>query len=176
MCDPATMAVAAGAMSIGQAYVGYEQAKGQSELQDYQYEQNKLNSLSALRNNYQTTQQRQMQEIEAAAQQVDERRREALQKTATARVAAGEAGVSGLSVESVLRDISGSAARDVATINQNRDWSLAQLNQQMRGQQAQAKSRINSVLPGQPVDALPFLIQGAAGATQAGMNYQTMTK
>lgn len=173
MCEPMTIAAVTMAVaSVGSAVAGHQGAKAQQKMQDYQYEQNRLNSMTALRHNYSTTQQRQFQEAEAASQQIQERRREALKQTASASVAAGESGITGLSVESVLRDIGAAASRDVSTIEQNRDWNIDQLNQQMLGQQAQAKSRSTSVMPGQSVSPWPYAFQAAQGASSAFSIYK----
>lgn len=168
MCDPVTVAAATMTVaSVGSAVSGYEGAKAQATMQNRMYEQNKLNAYSALRTDYQATQQRQMQEIEAASQQIEQRRLESLQQQATANVAAGEAGVSGFSVERVLRDIGAKASRDISTIEQNRDWGLSQLQNEMRGQRDRAVSRIFSVPKAMKPSALPYIFQGMGGAAQS---------
>lgn len=176
MCNPAALAVTSAVMSIGSAVTGYQGARAQQKLQQYQYEQNQVNTNAALRDNYQSTQQRMAQESAAAAQQVEERKLQALKEQSTARVAAGEAGVTGLSVEAVLGDIAASAGRDVSNIQQNRDWSLEQLGSQLRSQRTQAAYRLGSVMPGQKVSPVPFLLQAGGGVASAGSSYHAMTK
>lgn len=168
MCIPeaiaaATMAVA----SAGSAVAGYQGAKAQAEMQNKMFEQNKLNSYAAMRQGYLTYQQRQQQESAAAAQDIQARRLEAVQQMATSNVAAGEAGVSGFSVERVLRDIGAAASRDISTIEQNRDWNLSQINNEMMGLRNQTKSRILSVPKGMKPNVLPYILQGAGDAANA---------
>jgi len=170
MCDPmtissATMAVA----SAGSAVAGYQGAKAQAEMQNQMHQQNKLNSYAAMRQGYITSQQRQQQEMGAAADDIQARRLEAMQQTATSNVAAGEAGVSGFSVERVLRDIGAAGSRDITAIQQNRDWNVNQLNNEMLGLSTQTKSRILSVPKGTKPNVLPYTLQGAQGAANAYM-------
>ena len=170
------MKIAAGvqaASSLGSALVGYQGAKAQAEMQNYMYEQNKLNAQAAMRQGYLTIQQRQQQEMAAAADDIQARRLEAMQQTATANVAAGEAGVSGFSVERVLRDIGAVASRDISAIQQNRDWNVNQLNNEMLGLGAQTKSRILSVPKAMKPNVLPYILQGVGGAAQAYATYKT---
>lgn len=174
MCEPMTIAAATMAVaSAGSAVAGYQGAKAQAEMQNQMHQQNMLNSYAAMRQGYLTYQQRQQQEAEAAAQDIQARRLEAMQQTATANVAAGEAGVSGFSVERVLRDIGATASRDVTTIQQNRDWNVNQLNNEMLGLRTQTKSRILSVPKAMKPRVLPYILQGAGGAAQAYGTYKT---
>lgn len=168
MCEPMTIAAVTMAVAAaGSAYTGYEGAKAQADTQNKLYEQNRKNSMAAMRDNYLTIQQRQGQEIEAAGQQIQERRLEAARQTATARVASGEAGVSGFSVERIMRDISGVASRDVSTIEQNRDWNLDQLGRQMAGIGTQTNSRINSVTRGTQPNPWSYGLEAAGGIANA---------
>lgn len=126
MCEPVSIAMAVvGALS---AVAGHQQAEVAAKVQTKQHEQNQRNAQAALRDSYIAIQNRQQQEAESAAQQVEERRRESVRQMSSAYAAAGEAGVSGLSVQSILADIGATAARDISTIEENRDWSLDQLN------------------------------------------------
>mgnify|MGYP001770658004 CR=1 FL=1 len=174
MCEPMTIAAVTMAVaSAGSAVAGYQGAKAQAEMQNKMFEQNKLNSYEAMRQGYLTYQQRQQQESAAAAQDIQARRLEAVQQTATSNVAAGEAGVSGFSVERVLRDIGATASRDISTIEQNRDWNFSQINNEMLGLKTQTKSRILSVPKGMKPNVLPYILQGAGGAAQAYGTYKT---
>lgn len=176
MCEPTTIAAVTMAVtSAGSAVTGYQGAKAQAEVQNAMYEQNKLNSYAAMRNEYMTSQQRQAQEVEAATQQIQDRRLEAIRQNATSNVAAGEAGVSGFSVERVLRDIGASASRDISTIEQNRDWSLSQISNQMQGSQTETKSRIQSMTKGIKPNPWSYAFKIAGGAANAGSTYMTLT-
>jgi hypothetical protein len=174
MCEPTTIAAAAMAIaSVGSAVSGYQAADAQADLQEKMYEQNKRNSYAAMRQGYITTQQRQAQEMEAASQQIQNRRLEAARQTATSNVAAGEAGVSGFSVERIMRDIGAMGGRDVSTIQQNRDWNVSQLQNQMLGLKNKTKSRIQSRSPGIDPSPVPYLLQGVKGVAGAYGTYSS---
>lgn len=168
MCDPMTLALVAGGLQIGSGVMQYQGAKAQAKAQTKLYEMNRQNSYAAMRQEYDAVQQRQLQEGEAALQQVEDRRLEALQEIATANVAAGESGVSGFSVERVLRDIGATAARDISTIEQNRDWSVQQLQNEKLGIQNTTVSRINSVSPGTKPSKWAAILGTASNAAQVG--------
>lgn len=87
---------------------------------------------------------------------------------ARARVAAGEAGITGKSVHLGLRDISGAAARDRSTIDRNLDWTLSQLQRRKQSARTSTINRINSVPKGQEPSrgtALAGMASTAAGGT-----------
>ena len=163
MCVAAIMALS----SIGSAYTGYQSAAAQAKMQNYMYEQNKLNSYEAMRQEYLTAQQRQAQEKEAAASQIQARRLEEMRQMATSNVASGEAGVSGFSVERILRDIGSAASRDVQNIIQNRDWAISQMNNEMLGITNRTKSRIQSVSMGVAPSPWSYGFQAVDGMAKA---------
>lgn len=172
MCLPMILAAAQAAIAVGSTVAEYQGARAQYKMQNAMHEQNKLNAYAAMRQGYLTYQQRQQQEMEAAAQDIQTRRLEAMQQSATANVAAGEAGVGGFSVERVLRDIGATASRDVTSIQQNRDWNVSQMHNEMLGLSTQTKSRILSVPKAMKPTVLPYILQGAGGAAQAYGTYK----
>lgn len=145
MCSP-TAAVGVASLVIGatSSYVQYEQQSNYADMQNERYRENQQNSLQAMRDQQQAVQQRILQENEASAQQVQDRQRQARRDRATARVSAGEAGTTGISVENIMRDISNVSSQDITNIHQNRDWSNQQLSSQLAGTRTTAQSRINS--------------------------------
>lgn len=165
MCDPVTLTMTA--LAVGSAYTGYEGAKAQADMQNKMYEQNKVNSYAAMRNSYQADQTRQAQVNASAAQQIQDRQLQATQQAATANVAAGESGVSGYSVDRIMRDINGTAANDVTNIKQNRDWNLSQIQNEMYGIQSQTQSRINSVSKGVQPNKWAYVFKAGADSTTA---------
>jgi hypothetical protein len=86
--------------------------------------------------------------------------RQARKADALARVSAGEAGVTGASVDALVNDISAEASAFKVAQEQNLDMTITQLQREKVSEQAQARNRINSV----PA-ANPF----ATGLTIAGM-------
>lgn len=161
MCSP-TLAYAG--MAIGSAAMSYQQEKVAAETQTKLYKLNETNARTALTDSYSQMQTRMGQQNEATSQQIQQRRVEAMRQASTARAANADSGVTGVSVDSILRDISAVASGDVMTMEQNRDWSLSQMGNEMRGMRTQAKNQINSMTPGvkpSPWSAV-FKIGGAA--------------
>ena len=114
-------------------------------------EQNRLyaeNAARATRNAHDQqfqTQQRMMQEQVAAGNEKIDIERDARAAKAKATAAAGESGVSGLSVDALMAEFDGRAAEGKDRIDQNIEWTLTQLNNEMKGIRANAEDRINSV-------------------------------
>ena len=177
MCEPTalTLMYSSLAMSAATAVMRYQGAESQSKVQEANYKQNEIDATSALLNDYSQNQTRQGQENTVAAQQIQERTMAARREQSSAIVAGGEAGVSGFSMERILMESAGLAAADNALTKQNRDWSLDQLNNNMKGDQATANSRIKSAPRGQKVSALPFLIQAGSEAVGAYGTYKKDT-
>lgn len=149
MCEPMTIAAfAAAGLAAGSGIMQYQGAKAQASYQTQLSEANKQNAVSAMAEGYQALGLRQQQEQDAASDSIQNRRLQALRETATTSVAAGEGGVSGFSVQRVLQDIGAVASRDVATVEQNRDWAISQLGSEASGVRSSAVSRISSVQPG----------------------------
>ncbi len=88
------------------------------------------------------------QEAQASAQDIFDKARETRAALATARVASGEAGVSGISVDALLSDTYGQGLRATDRISQNNSWTQAQRQLQKKGIASDAETRINSVRPG----------------------------
>lgn len=142
MCDPVSITMAA--VSVASGFMQHQQAETSADMTNARFEQNQMNALASMRNEYQQTQMRQGQEQAATSQRIQERRRQEMRDRATSSVAMGEAGIQGFTVDSILRDISGVANRDVTNLNQNRDWNVMQLSNQMAGIQGNTRGRINS--------------------------------
>lgn len=145
MCNPAA------ALMGAQMAIGAMSAKAEYDAQSERADQindanatNRQNSIYAMQEEYRQTQRRQSQERDSAAEKVSQRQTQAQKETASARVAAGEAGISGISVESLYRDISQVSLNDQSNINQGADWNVEQLSSQMSGIRTKTQSRINS--------------------------------
>lgn len=171
MCDP--MIMMSSALAMASTYQQHETAEARAEAQTKLYERNKTNANVALAQQYNDIGLRQQQEQQAAVQDRQALAREARARMATSRVAAGEAGVSGISVEMGLRDISGAAARDTSTVNQNLEWTLGQLQRQKQSARTGAKSRVNSVQPGQKPSSTALGLNLANTALQGYGQYSS---
>ncbi|WP_127702632.1 hypothetical protein [Sinorhizobium medicae] len=150
MCVGAVgLAVAQFAMSAASAVVGYQAEQSQYEAQRQNYENNRIAANKAAVGQYATSQNKQLQEAKATSQELQNTNREALQARSTANVAAGEAGVTGLSVDALINDYYGQEGRYERTLSNNYQMQADYLRGEMEGVQAQAEGRINSVDQGQ---------------------------
>lgn len=114
-------------------------------------EQNRMYAENAARANRNAqdqmfqTQQRMLQEQASAENEKFDLQREAREAKATAYAAAGESGVSGLSVDALLAEFDGRAAEGKDRIDQNTEWTMNQLNNEIKGIRSNAEDRINSI-------------------------------
>jgi hypothetical protein len=172
MCAP--MALAAGSFIIGaaQGVMGYMQQSAQAQAQNQMYKQNQQNAARATADAMRGTSMRQAQEQEAAAAQTFETNLQARSARATARVAAGEGGVFGNSVDSLLRDFFMREDRAVGNIERNTEMTVAQLQQEKVGQGWQYVDRVNSMQKAAPPSFADAAIRIAgAGLGAAGQYY-----
>lgn len=180
MCEPATLSLAisatsaiaglAGSISSVNAQADYQrdlaierqrQIDENAELARKSYEINTAQIDKA-------TQQAQ----EAAGEKVFENRIDALKARSTASVAAGEAGVSGLSVQALLDDFSAQEGRFNSAVRRNLEGEQAQGESDKAAAQALAEGRIQSVTPfiAAPIES-PDYFGAALRIGQAGVDY-----
>jgi len=165
MCEPATISLALGGLAIatsaatgivsyiGQSQQASAQASYQAQLAQARNQEILDNARLAQESYLQQAQQlnlRQQQEDEKASQNIQQTRLDAAQARATTRVATGEAGVSGLSVDNLLRDFYRQEDVFNESVRRNRDFSRLQTQEDIKGLQAQAQGRIASVRPYTP--------------------------
>ena len=143
MCDPsALIGLALGVAQTVTGYAGEQQAAAQHNAM---VRQNQEAAQANLRQEYTAVQTRQLQEEDAAAVEKQSVSREARGARATAMVAAGESGVSGLSVDALLADIYGKEAEYKDRVTQNTGFTTQNLTAEMQGLRAKAQDRINSI-------------------------------
>lgn len=143
MCDPVSLIAATlGVAQTGMSYIGQQQAaKAQNEM----VRQNQKAANANLVREYADVQTRQIQEEDAAAVQKQDISREARAARATTMAAAGEAGVSGLSIDALLADVYGKEATAKDRVSQNTGFTTQNLTREMDGLKAKAQDRINSM-------------------------------
>lgn len=170
MCPPAVIAALTIATSIASTGIGYMGQQQQYAAQQQAYEQNVKNARTSTYDAYDATQLRIEQEGAAANQQKFEANLQTRQAVATARVAAGEGNVSGLSVDAVLGDFYAQGGRNNSAIDQNLDMTRGALMANMKEQQARGQNQINSMPKPIAPSILPSLIsvfgQGIGSYTQ----------
>lgn len=143
MCDPITMVAAA--LGTAQTVTGYIGERQAAAAQNAMVRENQKAANANLVREYADVQTRQIQEEDAAAVQKQDISREARAARATTMAAAGEAGVSGLSVDALLADVYGKEATAKDRISQNSGFTTSNLTREMDGLKAKAQDRINSM-------------------------------
>ena len=177
MCEPATISLALGGLAIitsaatgiasyvGQSQQANAQASYQAQLAQARNQEILQNAQLAQDSYLRQAQQvnlRQQQEDEKSSQDIQQTRLDAAQARATTRVATGEAGVSGLSVDNLLRDFYRQEDVFNESVRRNRQFSSQQSQEDMKGLQAEAQSRIASVRPYLPEPVVRPNLLGSA--------------
>lgn len=160
MCEPTTMAI----LSAASKGIEFLEASRQADEQQARYDQNRIAAAQARDLKIQSLNQRAIQESEAAGEAKQKQAIEALQLRERAAVAAGEAGVSGSSVDNLLNEYTAQRLRGVTTINRNLENVEKQISLQKMGASAEAENRINSMPQGtQPSFLAAAISAGASG-------------
>lgn len=202
MCDPTggiATAIVIAATSIASGITSYAgQKKAANDQQKYQYQVAKDQAIyrnqvaeqankSFIDQSYQQNLHLQ-QEAEAASDQTIQTGREAAQLRARVRTAAGEAGVSGLSVQGLLADYQ--RQQDYANMNTQTNllFSKKQAAENTKGMRADAISRVHGVrnyipspvqqpsLLGTIFDTAGNALSGASGAYANGQQAKARPK
>lgn len=166
MCEPATIAMLALTVASTTAtYVGQErQARSQARYYKQAAEEGQKLALESLAVESSQLALRSKQEAEAKSQAVQKTQTDYLRAKSTAKVASGESGVSGTSIDQLLADFDFQEDLEVSAIKTNASYAEQQLSMEKLGLRGQANQRIASTR-GQPVSR-PSLI--AAGLQIAG--------
>ena len=160
MCEPTTMAI----LSAASTGIEFLEASRQADEQQARYDQNRIASAQARDLKIQSLNQRAIQESEAAGEAKQKQAIEALQLRERAVVAAGEAGVSGSSVDNLLNEYTAQRLRGVTTINRNLENVEKQISLQKMGASAEAENRINSMPQGTQPSFLAAAIKAGASS------------
>lgn len=163
MCDPVTMAV----LTVAQGAAEYQEGVAQAQQQQARFDANRLAANEARDLKVQTLNQRAIQEAEAASEEKLALGIKAMEGEGAALVAAGEAGVSGSSVDLLLQDYEAQKLRGVTTINRNLENVEKQIELEKRGASAEAQNRVNSLQQGVMPNFLAAAVGTAASATSA---------
>lgn len=172
MCGPlliplATLAITA-VSTVASIRAQQSQAQAQADAQNAYNRQIEANQLTARNENLGALEVERDTALDDTREQVN-RNTMALRKAqATARVSAGEAGVSGLSVDALLRDLAGQAGYDNATATENYLRQSQDINLRRQNVQTSAVNAVNSVR--QPQIQSPDYLGGALRIGQAGLN------
>jgi hypothetical protein len=141
MCDPT-------AIALGGLVIGAGSAVADHAAQDKAYKENKAASIRAMKEAAKDISLMQAQEQDAARVTIMQADRQARSSKALAAVAAGEAGVTGASVDALLGDIDRELGEFTATTERNLSGRLKQLEREKVSGRTVAQNRINSMSPG----------------------------
>jgi hypothetical protein len=148
---------------LGLAQAGMQYA-GQSQLADAQQQAIHQN----LMNEYQQGQQQTIYHDNEASQKLQENLRQSRAAMGTMNATAAENGTGGHSMSALANELSANAGMYASTVEQNRQMSDLEIQQQMQGFQAQAQSSMNQV---QQPDPFGLLIGGADAGLGAASNF-----
>ena len=169
MCEPTTiLAIASVASAAGTVVAQSQAADAQSASNQRQYE----NTMRAYRENVNQTNLMQQQEREGSLMRVEDNNLKARAAASTAAVASGESGVSGLSVDALMGDISFDQNRYNSSVQTNFDRAQGAISNQRENVYANAASQIN----GLQTPAAPDYLGAALKIGQAGYDYNQRTK
>jgi hypothetical protein len=156
--DPMTM------MTIVGGIAQFCQARQQAKIDEARYQQNRINAAQARDLKIQGLNKRAIQESEAAAGQRLDLAIRALETEGAQVVAAGEAGVSGNSVDLQKKMTTARRLRGTDVINSNVNQILDAIDDQKVGYNTEALNRINSMPRGQEPSFLKAVVSTAASA------------
>lgn len=164
MCEPATIiAISAAALSaasgIGQGISAKKTAEAQRDYAMRAGERNASQVASALNL-------RQAQQNVAATQEKSERALQAMRDRSKAIVAAGEAGVAGVSPEMIQKTIMGQGYSDISTLESNRIAAVQQSQLQKEQTYSNMYSNANIAIP-----SVDFIGPLASAGLQIGGAY-----
>lgn len=165
MCDPVTATlVITAASAASSVYSQGQAAKAQSKANQQTYQ----SQVQAYNTNIANANLMKTQEADNLSAQKIENNAKANRDIAKATVAAGESGVSGLSVGALLADLAGSSGRANATAEVNYLRRDAAIEQDRQNAWANTASAINSLKTPQS----PDYIGAGLKIAQAGVDYR----
>ncbi len=141
MCEPTTLMALTAASSVASVIAQSQAADAQSAANMRQYQ----NTMAARATNINQTNLAQQQEREGAMQKLEQNDLAARAGASTARVSAGESGISGLSVDALLADMGNKSNRFQTAIDTNYDRASTAIALQRENVNTNAASQINSL-------------------------------
>lgn len=168
MCEPTAIIAGIGlAIQVGGQIVGHVNAEDEAAKNERLANETAKNNMGLLNL-------RQQQELKGANQTVYQMDLEARKADAQTRVAAGEAGVAGASVDALLNDIERQRLNAETGIRSNAEDTVTQLQQEKKVVKTNRQSQINSVPAPNPW-ATGLKIGGSA-VDAANSYYNTRSK
>jgi hypothetical protein len=183
MCDPVTlgsitavqMATAQLAIGAASAVVGYVGQQQAANAQEAANKEATKNAVFAANQNYEATQRRMYQEAAAASVEKTNANIASAEARATASTAAGEAGVQGYSIDSIIGSYYAKQGRYNEAIDTNFQMSRQALADGMDQTHNATVSTINSLPVPQKPSFLDAAIRVAGSGLSASKDYYGMT-
>lgn len=141
MCEPTTLMALQVATAAAGVVAQQQAASAQTAANYRQYD----NTMRARAANLNQANLEMSQEREASMQKIEENNLAARAATSKARVGAGEAGVSGLSVDALLSDLGTKQNRYNSSVVTNYDRAMGAIENQRQNIGTNAASQINSL-------------------------------
>lgn len=155
--------VASGVVGIFSSIANYNADVEDFNAKEKQWLQNYKNSLSAGRDEEQQLTTKAVQTQGQAQQAQTLYATDGAVKAAEAETSAAGSGVSGNSVDEVIRGIKSGAAQNRYYAQQNADWAAAQIAEEQKGTVDTEENHINSIARPRPPDQSSLFL-GIAGA------------
>ena len=171
MCSPlaAVSALVGGAQTISSVVGQRQQAEMQQQAQanaSVQERQRYLAEVSAMRT-------QQQQEMIARAQRIQEASKRGMEARSRARVAAGESGVSGLSVDALMGDLTRQEAQ--YAFSEQQQAEMTDVNRQIQLQESGIGFNRNMLRINKPIEQ-PDYLGSALGGIQSGLSTYSSLK
>jgi hypothetical protein len=143
MCEPLTIASAA--MGIMGTAVQYQEGKANAKAQSAVNKQNYETTMQAYRDNHAELQYQNQQEWSSAQSQATQSALETRQVESRAKVAAGESGIMGASVDALIREIGSQGATNQGNIYTNFLSENRAIGGQMRNERNQTATTVSGL-------------------------------
>jgi hypothetical protein len=163
MTDPVTMFLLSSGLSVAGAGASVMSQAGIAEAQGETNEMAKASAMEARNANYDQLHLMAQQNQDAAEQQIFENDTEALQATERAQVAAGESGVTGLSVDALLADMYGKQARYKDGVTQNLENQQQQVSFEAENTDRTYRSTVQNLSPIEKPNYLGSALKAGSG-------------
>ena len=162
-------------LGIMQAGAAHSAAVQQANEQNAAWERNRVAAIAAQEDKYASTSNQLRQEKQAAGADMLNKKIEGIRAAATARVAAGESGVTGYSTDAVLGDYMGRLGRQMDVIDINYAIKRDGAADELVATRHQTEQRINSMQRAGKVSKTPFIFQ-ALGGVVGGLTQMTQAR
>lgn len=175
MCDATAIAVATFAMAAGSTAYSVDQQNKQAAYQNELNAYNDKLSKEALADNLNTVAYNQNQNKDSATNDILQASLQSRQAEASARVAAGESGISGATVDSLLRDIKSKQSLYVSDTLAGLEQGNMDAAQQSKQQWNNYLSEVGNRTPSQKASMVAAGLQIGSAAVSSYSTYKQLS-